>query len=137
MLPAGPNSAKPWSFLGYEGDDGTHGYFRLERLALAWPHAGEQWLPTAIRIWVETAKKYRKRPIALSCQRREGFACEIGEETRGESPCRDTANEDIAEASSKPRDLSVVARKTGGLCQGSVQPRGGAEGNLGTLEVKQ
>lgn len=42
MLPAGPNSAKPRSFLGYEGDDGTHGYFRLERLALAWPHAGEQ-----------------------------------------------------------------------------------------------
>lgn len=82
-------------------------------------------------------KKYRKGPIALSCQRREGCAREIGEEMRGENPCTDTANEDIAEAGSKPRDLSVVARTTGGWCQGSMQHRAGAEGNLGTLERKQ
>jgi len=36
--------------LATKGGNGIHGYFRLEWLALAWPHAGEQWLPTAIRI---------------------------------------------------------------------------------------
>lgn len=80
MLPAGTNPAKPWSFLGHKGGDGIHGYFRLAWLAMAWPHAGEQWFPTAVRIWVEIAKNYRKKPIAPSCQRREGCAHEIGKE---------------------------------------------------------
>lgn len=63
MLPAGPNSAKPRSFLGYEGDDGTHGYFRLERLALAWPHAVSNDFPLLLGFGWKQLKNTGRDPL--------------------------------------------------------------------------